>query len=59
VRWKKGTDEDRAVLHDPQTSGGLLVCISPTRTADYLSRVAGSAVVGEVIERGEVAIEVQ
>jgi selenide,water dikinase len=59
VRWKKGTDEDRAVLHDPQTSGGLLVCISPTRTADYLSRVAGSAVIGEVIERGEVAIEVQ
>ena len=58
VRWKKGTDEDRAILHDPQTSGGLLVCISPARTADYLSRVAGSAVVGEVIERGEVAIEV-
>jgi selenide,water dikinase len=58
VRWKKGTDEDRAILHDPQTSGGLLVCISPTRTADYLSRVPGSAVVGEVIERGEVAIEV-
>jgi len=58
VRWKKGTDEDRAILHDPQTSGGLLVCISPTRTPDYLSRVAGSAVVGEVIERGEVAIEV-
>jgi selenide,water dikinase len=58
VRWKKGTDEDRAILYDPQTSGGLLVCISPTRTADYLSRVTGSAVVGEVIERGEVAIEV-
>jgi selenide, water dikinase len=58
VRWKKGSDEDRAILHDPQTSGGLLVCISPSRTADYLSRVAGSAVVGEVIERGEVAIEV-
>jgi len=58
VRWKNGTDEDRAILHDPQTSGGLLVCISPARTAGYLSRVAGSAVVGEVIERGEVAIEV-
>jgi selenide, water dikinase len=58
VRWKKGSDEDRAILHDPQTSGGLLVCISPSRTADYLSRVAGSAVVGEVIERGEVTIEV-
>ncbi len=58
VHWKKGTEEDRAILHDPQTSGGLLVCISRSRTPDYLSRVAGSVVVGEVIERGEVAIEV-
>ncbi len=59
VRWTKGSDEDRAILHDPQTSGGLLVCIGRSRTADYLSRVAGSVVVGEVIDRGEVAIEVQ
>ncbi|HCU12412.1 MAG TPA: selenide, water dikinase SelD [Gemmatimonadetes bacterium] len=58
VSWKRGTDEDRAILHDPQTSGGLLVCVSQSRTADYLSRMAGSVVVGEVIERGEVAIEV-
>jgi selenide,water dikinase len=58
VRWEKGSDEDRAILHDPQTSGGLLVCISRSRTPEYLSRVAGSAVVGEVTERGAVAIEV-
>jgi selenide, water dikinase len=58
VHWKKGTEEDRAILYDPQTSGGLLVCVSPAKVADYLSRVAGSVVVGEVIERGEVAIEV-
>jgi selenide,water dikinase len=58
VRWKKGSDEDRAILNDPQTSGGLLVCVDRKRVADYLSRVAGSVVVGEVIERGEVAIEV-
>ncbi|HMF86725.1 MAG TPA: AIR synthase-related protein, partial [Gemmatimonadaceae bacterium] len=58
VHWHKGTDEDRAILHDPQTSGGLLVCIGRSRTSDYLSRVAGSVVIGEVIERGEVAIEV-
>jgi selenide,water dikinase len=59
VRWHKGPDDDRAILHDPQTSGGLLVCISRSRTPDYLSRVIGSVVIGEVIERGEVAIEVQ
>ena len=58
VRWEKGTEEDRAILHDPQTSGGLLVCVSRSRVANYLSRVEGSTVVGEVIERGEVAIEV-
>ncbi len=58
VRWEKGTEEDRAILHDPQTSGGLVVCVSPGRVANYLSRVEGSTVVGEVIERGEVAIEV-
>jgi selenide,water dikinase len=58
VRWGKGTEEDRAILHDPQTSGGLLVCVGQSRTPDYLSRVPGSVVVGEVIERGEVAIEV-
>ena len=59
VRWQKGTDEDRAILYDPQTSGGLLVCIGRVRASDYLSRVPGSVVIGEVIERGEVAIEVQ
>ena len=58
VLWKEGSDEDRAILYDPQTSGGLLVCISRARAADYLSRVAGSVMIGEVIERGEVAIEV-
>jgi selenide,water dikinase len=58
VHWEKGTEEDRAILHDPQTSGGLVVCVSPSRVANYLSRVEGSTVVGEVIERGDVAIEV-
>jgi len=59
VIWKKGSDEDRAILFDPQTSGGLLLCVSRSATANYLSRVAGAVVIGEVIERGEVAIEVQ
>jgi len=59
VRWQKGSDEDRAIFHDPQTSGGLAVCINRSEVANYLSRVQGSVVIGEVIERGEVAIEVQ
>jgi selenide,water dikinase len=59
VKWDKGSEEERAILYDPQTSGGLVACISPARAHDYLSRVAGSAVIGEITERGEVAIEVQ
>jgi selenium donor protein len=59
VSWNKASDEDRAILCDPQTSGGLLVCVSSARSADYLSRIAGSVAVGEVTDRGDVAIEVQ
>jgi len=59
VRWEKGSDEDRAILMDPQTSGGLVVAVPADRAADYLSRVSGGVVIGEVIERGDVAIEVQ
>ena len=59
VRWNKGNEEDRAILFDPQTSGGLLLCVSRSEVANYLSRIAGSVVIGEAIERGEVAIEVQ
>src|SRR5207237_6966096 len=59
VRWNSGSDEDRAILHDPQTSGGLAVFVKPDQAANYLSRVAGSTVIGEVIDRGEVAIELQ
>src|SRR5256714_15650736 len=58
VRWGRANDVDRLLLFDPQTSGGLLVSVSQARTADYLSRVEGAVVVGEVINRGEVAIEV-
>jgi selenide,water dikinase len=58
VRWKGGADVDRALLFDPQTSGGLLTCVKASRAADYLSKVEGAVVIGEVIQRGEVAIEV-
>ena len=59
VRWEKGSDEERAILTDPQTSGGLAVAVPAAKAADYLSRVDGAVVIGEVIERGDVAIEVQ
>jgi selenide,water dikinase len=58
VRWERGGEEDRAILTDPQTSGGLVVCVPLPRTPDYLTRVPGGVVIGEVIERGDIAIEV-
>jgi selenide,water dikinase len=50
------SDEDFAILTDPQTSGGLLVCVAPSKLSAYLSRVAGAVEIGEVESRGERAI---
>jgi selenide,water dikinase len=58
VNWNAISEEDGAILTDPQTSGGLLLSIKAGRVGDYLSRVEGSVVIGEVIARGEFAIEV-
>ena len=41
----------RALLIDPQTSGGLLVAVPAYRLADYLSRVPEAVEIGEVVAR--------
>ena len=51
VAWGRITDDDRAFLVDPQTSGGLLVSVPPGLLADYLRRVEGAVHIGEVRER--------
>ena len=51
VDWGRASDGQRAILIDPQTSGGLLACVPADRVADYLSRVREAVEVGEVIER--------
>jgi len=48
----------RELLCDPQTSGGLLVAVSASRAADYLSRVPGAVEIGEVVNREAIAIAV-
>ncbi|MEO8563365.1 MAG: selenide, water dikinase SelD [bacterium] len=52
VDWARASDADRALALDPQTSGGLLVCIPPERVSDYLSAVPGSVEIGVVEPAG-------
>ncbi len=53
VDWGDVTPDRRALLIDPQTSGGLLVARPPDKIEHYLSRVPGSVVVGRVTPQGE------
>ncbi len=52
-RLREGDERTRRLLADAQTSGGLLIAVSPDRTADLLDgfadRVVGS-VIGEFVE---------
>ncbi len=57
VAWGATSDADRAILTDPQTSGGLLVAVPPDRVADYLSHVPAAVVVGEVAARAQALLE--
>jgi len=49
VNWGSSTELDRALLIDPQTSGGLLIAISPDRVSEYLSRVPSAVEIGDVV----------
>ena len=46
-----------ALTIDPQTSGGLLVSLPAPVVEDYLSRVPRAVVIGEVLPRGDFAID--
>jgi selenide, water dikinase len=57
VDWGVGrTAFQRALLVDPQTSGGLLVAAAPGIAAEYVRRVAGAVEIGEVVA-GKAAID--
>jgi selenide, water dikinase len=58
VDWGKASDADRALLVDPQTSGGLLVSLPASRVAEYLSAVPGATEIGEVVTRQHCALMV-
>jgi selenide,water dikinase len=48
ITWGAADATDRALLQDPQTSGGLLVSVPASRLAEYLSAVDGAVHIGEV-----------
>ncbi len=54
--WGAATEVQRALLLDPQTSGGLLVAVPAHRLDDYLSRVPGAVEIGGVRAAGPVAL---
>lgn len=56
VEWGNTADVDRALLIDPQTSGGLLVAVSPRQVADYVSLVPSAVEIGEVVAPSRLGI---
>jgi selenide,water dikinase len=58
VDYGRTSDDLRAILVDPQTSGGLLVALPSALVGDYLSRVTDAVVIGDVLPSGPQAIVV-
>ena len=58
VAWGNADAFTRALLVDPQTSGGLLVCVAVAQAPEYLARVAGAAIIGDVVIAQDTALEV-
>lgn len=57
VAWNHVSERARALLVDPQTSGGLLIAVPAHRIAEYLSLVPDAVEVGSVEPRGASEIE--
>lgn len=49
VDWGEASAWDRALLIDPQTSGGLLVAVPADKLAEYLTLVPDGTDIGEVV----------
>ena len=56
VEWRTTSAFSRALAMDPQTSGGLLVAVSPGAVKQYLSLVPEGIEIGEVVERREIGL---
>jgi selenide, water dikinase len=49
VDWGRTTEVDRALMIDPQTSGGLLLAVPSQDVAAYVSRIPAAVEIGEVV----------
>ncbi len=58
VDWGAANEVVRALLLDPQTSGGLLIALPADVVPGYLSRITGAAEIGVVEPRGSHALVV-
>ena len=56
VHWGRVPEGTRAVLVDPQTSGGLLIAVGSSRLGELLARLPGAVEIGEVEPQGEAPI---
>lgn len=56
VAWGNSDEITRALLLDPQTSGGLLLAVPEAKVGEYLSRVQGAVEIGIVEPRESSAI---
>ncbi len=59
VDWGEATPFERALLVDPQTSGGLLIAVPADRVREYVSRVEDAVEVGDVRAAGTHAIVIE
>jgi selenide, water dikinase len=56
VRWGNASEAMRALLVDPQTSGGLLLAVPASRVHDYLTAVPQTVDIGEVLPAGDLGV---
>jgi selenide,water dikinase len=53
IQWTEASPVQRAVLLDPQTSGGLLIALARVAAEEFRLQFPDAQVVGDVVERGE------
>ena len=52
IDWGTASEAQRALLVDPQTSGGLLLTVAENRMADFRARLPSAVEIGRVVARG-------